>query len=81
MADRDLTAESDLAPPQEEGGDRFDALLEERFSPAGRREMAGQIASHDQKRAPEGFDLEQKALAHVPRGPKGRASPAVSGRA
>ncbi|MDH4225233.1 MAG: hypothetical protein OEW12_06265, partial [Deltaproteobacteria bacterium] len=37
--------------------DRFEAMLEERFSLAGRRGMADRVAAHDQNRRPAVFDL------------------------
>lgn len=57
MATRETIAEEEPTPP-EGTGDGFDALLEERFSPEGRRAMAHQIASHDQGRPEDGFDLD-----------------------
>ncbi|MCZ6729615.1 MAG: hypothetical protein O7C61_07880 [SAR324 cluster bacterium] len=61
-----MAAESDAlmdnaAPGEdasESGGDGFDKLLEERFGPTHRNEMAVEIARHDQGRAPESFDAE-----------------------
>jgi hypothetical protein len=57
MATRETPAEEET-PSSQGGKDRFEAFLEERFSRAGRREMAHQIASHDEGRAPEAFDAE-----------------------
>ena len=61
MATRETIAE-EAPTPSGGGGNGFDALLEERFGPAGRREMARRIAGHDEGRGEEGFDQ-----AHVRR--------------
>ena len=46
------------ADSQPQVRERIDKLLEERFGPTHRNEMAVEIARHDQGRAPESFDAE-----------------------
>ncbi|MEE8555438.1 MAG: hypothetical protein V3T00_06230 [bacterium] len=44
--------------PEASGGDRFDSLLDQRFSGFDRREMERQVAEHDRRRGAPEFDTE-----------------------
>ena len=53
-----MAAENPAPPKPAKSGDGFDQLLEDRFRPENRREMARQIAARDQAAPGEKFDKE-----------------------